>query len=324
MSNPYLHTEKQNLHEKVEELIKEQTSNWPLAKRNYSDLKKIESKSFGFQHCQIQVQFNPERIRSSAAKVDAKSISERPCFLCESNRPPEQNYIDLGDKYSIRINPFPIFEKHLTISLNQHVPQEIEPYFVDMLEISQLLPAFTIFYNGPKCGASAPDHFHFQAVGKNQLPVERELKNTTDIDDPTVINKDEITIQYKNSNYLRKVLVYKSSSKEKLKSYFKRTLSILKERDQDGEPMMNVLANFEENEWNLFLFPRDLQRPSQYFEKGEKQLVMSPASVEMGGLVILPREEDFEKITSNDLADIYKQVTINDLDFKKLIEKLKR
>ena len=324
MTKANSHTGNINLPEQVEELIREQTANWELAKQNYAGLEKVDSKAFQFPDFQIKVQFNPERIRSSAAKVDAKTISERPCFLCESNRPERQTSIDFEERYSIRINPYPIFNKHLTISLNQHVPQRIESYFPDMLDLSRHLPDFTLFYNGPKCGASAPDHFHFQAVEKNHLPVESEIFNLPGNFLNSLVEEDEITIQSIDRNYLRKVIVFTSGSKQKLESYFQKTLSILKERGQEGEPMMNVLANYNNRQWKVFLFPRDLQRPSHYFEKGEKQVVMSPASVEMGGLVILPRKEDFEKVSKEILADIYQQVTINDKDFETAVEKLKR
>lgn len=311
------------LSSQVDELIQQQVTGWDLALKNYSGLKTIRSKTLQFDGFQVKAQFNPERIRSSAAKTDAKSIQQRACFLCERNRPEEQKKLLFKNRYSILINPFPIFDKHLTIPLNEHQPQEIEPYFADMLHLSKQLPEFTIFYNGPQCGASAPDHFHFQAGSKNQMPVDAEIKMLKNQGGETLFQNDHTTISAIGNQYLRKLIGLQSNSETDLTSHFKQVLSFLNERGQAGEPMLNLLATFENGFWQLMLFSRDRQRPSQFFETGDRQLLISPASVEMGGLVILPREEDFEKITKSDLIDIYRQVTINDQDFEILKNKLR-
>ncbi len=164
-----------NLNEQSKALIRQQTNNWQLAANNYFALNKVETRTFDFGHFKILAQFNPERIRSSAAKTDDKSIAKRPCFLCIENLPPEQKGILFQNKYLILINPYPIFTEHLTISSLEHIPQQILPHFSDLLDLSKKLHGFTLFYNGPKCGASAPDHFHFQAGIKGIMPVEQEF-----------------------------------------------------------------------------------------------------------------------------------------------------
>jgi hypothetical protein len=307
----------------IQSLIQQQKLNWPLAQKNYAGLAEVESRTFIFDGFKVVAQFNPERIRSSAAKTDARSISERACFLCEENQPKEQKGIGFIGKYTILVNPFPIFPDHLTISLKQHLPQEIAAYFDDMLQLSKELPEFTIFYNGPKCGASAPDHFHFQAGNKNIMSIDSEI-------DLVSIKYGELLYRNKNTSifavgegYLRKLILLKSGSAEELASKFKHILSILNRRGQEGEPMLNVLCNYENGSWNVVVFPRDKQRPTQFFAEGEKQILMSPASVEMGGLVILPRKEDFDKITKEDLVDIFSQMTIHDEDFEQLKNKIK-
>ncbi|HNZ62580.1 MAG TPA: DUF4922 domain-containing protein, partial [Paludibacteraceae bacterium] len=155
-----------NLNLKVKNLFKEQVSEWDLAKKNYEDLKNVQIKSFSFGDFEIVVQFNPARIVSSGAKVDEKTIKERKCFLCKENLPPQQKGVDAGE-YSILVNPYPIFPEHFTIPRKEHIPQQIKPFFSDMLELAKSMDEFVVFYNGPKCGASAPDHLHFQAGTKN-------------------------------------------------------------------------------------------------------------------------------------------------------------
>ena len=294
-----------------------------MARQNYAGLKKVESKSFHFDGFQILAQFNPARIRSSGAKLDAKTISQRPCFLCAANLPPEQHGVDFQGKYTILINPYPIFRRHLTIPSSEHTPQQIENYFVDMLLLSRELPDFIVFYNGPQCGASAPDHIHFQAADKNEMPILKELKPITGRFGKPLFQNEKIKIQTVGDGYLRKFVVLSSDSESVLAYHFQILLVALKERGQKGEPMMNILANFSNGKWTVVVFPRDKQRPSQFFEEGEKQIMMSPASVEFAGVAVLPRKEDFEKLTAADLQDIFRQVTINNKDFEELKEKLK-
>lgn len=296
----------------VDQLIREQKTNWEVARANYSGLEKVESKSFQFDGFKIKVQFNPERIRSSGAKLDAQTISQRPCFLCEANRSEIQRGIDFHGKYSILVNPYPIFQKHLTIPLNEHTPQRIEKFFTDMLHLSKELPDFTIFYNGPKCGASAPDHFHFQAADKTGMPICEELDQIIVRFGETLFQDEETSIKTVGRGYLRKLIMLASSSEKNLADQFQIVLDTLKERGQEGEPMMNILTNYQDGEWQTIVFPRDRQRPSQFFEDGDKQIIMSPAAVEFGGVAILPRKEDFDKLTHEDLQDIFNQVTINE------------
>ncbi|MCK5371279.1 MAG: DUF4922 domain-containing protein, partial [Cyclobacteriaceae bacterium] len=152
-----------NISQQARQLIMDQQKDWELARKNYAGLKNVKVRTLPFDGFDMLVQFNPERIRSSAAKVDTKSIKERPCFLCRHNLPKKQVGLPVLDNYLILVNPFPIFPEHLTIPHLNHIDQRIEDKFVEMLEIAKALEDFTVFYNGPKCGASAPDHFHFQA-----------------------------------------------------------------------------------------------------------------------------------------------------------------
>lgn len=309
---------------RVDALLEQQKHGWPLAKTNFLGLQQVQSRTISFEGFKIQLQFNPERIRSSAAKTDARSIQQRACFLCANSRPAEQRGLPFGKDYTVLINPFPIFEKHLTIPLNRHLPQEIAPYFSDFLELSRQLPGYTVFYNGPKCGASAPDHFHFQAGNHQLMPINSEIEEVSNRWGEVLFQDEKTCLVAIGGNYLRKLLYFRSASKEALQVQMNRIRGFLDERGQDGEPMMNLLANYRENQWELILFPRDQQRPRQFFAEGAGQILMSPASVEMGGLVILPRKEDFEQLTADDLRDIYEQVSINDTDFEELKAKIKQ
>lgn len=309
--------------DKIKELINCQTSDWELARNNYSGLAKVEERTFQFDGFQIIAQFNPERIRSSAAKTDKATIAQRPCFLCNANRPHEQLGLDFLGKYEILINPFPIFQQHLTIVGYEHVPQQISGRIDDLLDLSMALPDFTVFYNGPKCGASAPDHFHFQAGQKNTMPADSDARNFLLKNGKQLFNTGKTTVNAAPQSYLRHLLLFNSTNRKELSHLIDQTLTLLPQQEDDTEPMLNILANFDRDGWHILLFPREKQRPEQYFHEGDAQILMSPASVEMGGLAILPRREDFDKITREDLADIFRQVSLNDDKFEELQEKIK-
>lgn len=309
-----------NISEEARKLIKDQQFEWELARKNYAGLSSVKTRKLAFDGFEMVVQFNPERIRSSAAKVDKKSIEARPCFLCEKNLPSEQRGIKVLDKYLVLVNPFPIFPEHLTIPQLQHIDQKIEGKFGDMLEISSMLEEFTVFYNGPKCGASAPDHFHFQAGIRRFMPIEFDYRKGLFFYDSWMKNDIEI-IQW--SDYLRTILTLSGRNKEALINEFESIFSLLRESQPDEiEPMLNILCSHYKGRWHVHIFPRKLHRPWQYFEEGEKQILLSPASVDMGGVLITPREEDFNKLTTQDAQDIFEQVCLDELAFNRIRMKL--
>ena len=303
-----------NLNDQANALIKHQQNNWDLARKNYQALTGVQTKKFNFGHFKIVVQHNPERIRSSAAKTDAKSIAGRPCFLCLGNLQADQKGISFQENYLILVNPFPIFPVHLTIPHRSHTPQRIQNFFPDMLKLSRDLPGFTLFYNGPKCGASAPDHFHFQAGNTGFLPIEEEFE-LLENQFADIIFRNSKTTVVAVENYLRRFVSLRSSDLEELTAVFNVIFELLPAKGEP-EPMLNILCNYQQNEWRVVIFPREKQRPSHFFETGEKQIVVSPASVELGGVLILPRNEDFRKITQNTLKKIYNEVTLSEYDFK--------
>ena len=310
-----------NLNEQAKSLVLQQKATWEIAEKNYAALNHVQTGTFDFGHFKIVTQFNPERIRSSAAKTDAKSISERPCFLCFDNLPPVQKGILFQNKYLILTNPYPIFPVHLTISKTTHTPQEILPHFSDLLALSRSLIDFTVFYNGPQCGASAPDHFHFQAVIKNSLPIENEFNVLEEKFSETLFQNERLKI-IAVENYLRRFIALVSDDKNEIREKFETICKSFETTNSD-EPMMNILCSFQDEKWRVIIFPREKQRPSHFFRNDEKQIVVSPAAVEMGGVMVLPGENDFSKITKREIEEIYEEVTINSETFNNLTLDLK-
>lgn len=311
-----------NLNKQAKTLVAQQKSTWEMAGKNYEALKRAQTKTFDFGHFRIVTQFNPERIRSSAAKTDAKSIAERPCFLCVDNLPTVQKGILFQNKFLILTNPFPIFPVHLTISKLEHSLQEITGNFSDLLELSMNLAEFTVFYNGPKCGASAPDHFHFQAIMTNALPIETEFATLGNQYAEILFQNEKIKI-LAVENYLRRFIAIVSNDKNEIEKRFKHICKNL-ETGSGEEPMMNILSSFQHDKWRVIIFPRDKQRPSHFFRTDEKQIMVSPAAVEMGGFLVLPGKEDFLKITKKEIEEIYGEVTVNQEDFKNLVTHLRK
>jgi len=272
--------------DKVNQLFNEQLSNWNLACENYKSLEQIKVKTLvATDGTEYKVQFNPARIVSSAAKVDAQSIRERKCFLCAENRPPEQKGISFNGCYTILVNPFPIFPRHLTIPATEHTPQLIASRFGDMLDLAQQLDDYIVFYNGPKCGASAPDHFHFQAGNKGFLPIE-------------------------NDRNRRNAICIESENKQEIRNRFRQIYDSLPLQADDAEPMMNILIWYENAQWIVCIFPRKKHRPACFSAESEANLLISPASVDLGGVFITPLEKDFEKITAEDITQILSEVLV--------------
>ena len=308
------------LNSKITELLHEQVSNWELARTNFAGLKTVRTKSFDFGDFEVKVQFNSARIVSSGAKVDAKTIAERKCFLCTENRPAEQNSVDAGD-YLVLVNPFPIFPEHFTIPRKEHVDQQIKPYFVDMLVLAEALDDYLIFYNGPRCGASAPDHMHFQAGTKDFLPLVNDYTRLKDTHAQLLVESENFQL-YNFNNYLRTVYCIESTDVESAKDAFEKLYTyftsppapLLEERGEievggEVEPMLNIVCTFEDGKWFTFVLPRKTFRPWQYSAEGEQQLLVSPATVEMCGIFITPIEAHFEKITKEDVESILKQAS---------------
>ena len=293
--------------EKVARLLSEQLSEWPLAQANYQALGAVCVKELHVGGIAYEVQYNPARIASSGAKTDAQSIQARKCFLCASNRPAEQRGIPFKEHYEVLVNPYPIFPKHLTIPDATHTEQGIEGRIHDMLELAQALPDFTIFYNGPRCGASAPDHMHFQAGSRGFMPIETDWKERKG---EKVVQQGNATL-WRMDDAPRNTLVIESTCIDDAERLFNAIYQNLPTPPSGEEPMMNLLAMYDEGKWILFILLRRKHRPSCYTAQGNERLLCSPASVDLGGVLILPIAEDFEKITDEMAENIVSEVCLS-------------
>lgn len=303
----------------ISEFFDQQLQVWDTARNNFEALKNVKVKEFDVAGTTIKVQFNPARIVSSAAKVDAKSLKERKCFLCAANRPAVQEGIAWGGNYTILINPFPIFPRHLTIPCNDHVDQRIKGRVPDMMRLARDLEGYTLFYNGPKCGASAPDHMHFQAGNRGFMPMESQV-DSAQRDTIVKGGSVELAIMKGMSHPCFRI---RTSAVDKGAAMFDLVYDALDIPEGEPEPMLNVLCWYDEGLWTLLVFPRKKHRPSCYSAEGDANILISPASVDMGGVFITPLEKDFDKITAADIKQIFDECCLSEDELQKIASKLK-
>ncbi len=256
----------------------------------------VLTKTFVVDGYKVVTQHNPARAVSSGAKLDKATIAKRKCFLCKENRPVDQPSVIYNENFEILKNPFPILKKHLTIPLMRHERQEILPHFATMLDLSKDLPDFDLLYNGPKCGASAPDHMHFQAVQTGLMPLDEKSLSEFDIVDGEI------------RNFGRKCLVFVGSDKEAIYKQYRELYNKLEIKEDEWEPRMNIVAHYipSANIWNVWVFPRDKHRPS-YYEQGR---MISPGVIDMAGILVFPKPDDFEDVDESMIRQIYKEVSL--------------
>lgn len=266
--------------EDADRLFTDQLKQWEDARLRYQQLAEVQTRKLEKDGKIVTLQFNPTRIVSTGAKIDAKTIKHRACFLCDMNRPEEQMGLALSDRFQLLVNPFPILKRHFTIPMRQHAPQQILPHFKEMMEFADRLNGMFIFYNGPLCGASAPDHMHFQAGPRDAFEM----------------NFHSLHHELRGSNI------------EKMEEKFRQIYDSLPIPDGQTEPMMNVIAWKEGEEFVCIVIPRSKHRPDCYNAEGEEKLLVSPGALDMAGLIITPREEDFHKIHAELAINIIKEV----------------
>ncbi len=305
----------------VYDLINRQLAVWQQASDNFAALANVGVKEVTVGGFPVKIQFNPARIVSSAAKVDPKTIKERKCFLCAANRPEIQEGLPFKGKkqeYTVLINPFPIFPKHLTVPDTNHVNQTIEgeyERFEDMLSLAETLDDFLFFYNGPKCGASAPDHMHFQGGNKGFLPVEY---NYGKLEKTLLVDAEGVKV-FSVENYMRGIMAIEATDKLAAVAQFRRLYSLLEVKEGEWEPMLNLLAwTVKEGDavkYVALVYLREKHRPSHYFAEGDANILLSPASVDMGGVFITPLEKDFNKVSEKELTEIADELQISSEQF---------
>ena len=298
-----------------------QLSLWDDVRQRYRDLERVETVKLPTDALVLQAQWNPARIGSTGAKIDAKSISERPCFLCAKNRPAQQIHRVLDDKYELLVNPFPILPFHFTIPTLKHQPQRVLPMIGELLRLAVKNPDLTILYNGPQCGASAPDHAHLQAVSSGLLPLQqswpRLSRNLVQ-----VLSDDDDQGIWQVADYPAAAFVVRAHHTDEGERLFRRLYDALPQPTDGSEPMMNVIAWSSGDTLLCVVLPRRKHRPSCYTAEGDAQYIISPGAVDMGGLIITPREQDFRRLTPELIVSIYRELSISDAQVSEIRERL--
>jgi len=312
----------------IRDFIEDQLCRWTLAGNNFRALDGVVIKEMNVGGLLCRIQFNPARIVSSAAKTDKRSLSERPCFLCPVNRPPEQSFLPFkgmsGNPYHILVNPFPIFPDHLVVAYDGHSPQQISGRYTDILDLAYSFQDFLFFYNGPHCGASAPDHHHFQAAGKGRLPLENDINLMLDKGELSLIAETKTASLYKYDKFTRGIFVIKTSDTRSSERMFKRLTDCCPMREGDAEARMNLICYWRNNEYISIVIFRNSHRSHHYLSDGPDHLTMSPGCVDMAGLLIAPIKAEFEKIDSRLLGEVLDEVSISSEDESMIIRRLTR
>ena len=303
----------------ISRFFNRQLEMWEDARHRFRDLKHVEVRQLSDQ---LKVQFNPARIVSTGAKIDKHTLGERPCFLCERNRPKEQMTKQIDDHFQLLVNPFPILPVHFTIPATKHQPQSIYRHYGEMHRLLSLHSELMVFYNGPKCGASAPDHLHFQAGTSGVLPLQtnwqRLSRNLTDV--ISLTDEEKISVL---SDFLVPAFVIISKSEDSDEELFHRLYRSMPMRGDESEPMMNIIAWRKGDEFISVVIPREKHRPDAYFAEGEAQMMVSPGALDMAGLIITPREEDFSKINLDKATALLRECGISAEKTEAIVSNLK-
>ena len=308
-------------------LIEHQRRHWPLLAEGYAAFEKIESKRVRVEESEVVIQYNPRRIRSTAAAVDKQSVSGRVCFLCPENLPAEEKGIAYGDDLIALCNPFPILDRHLSIVHRKHVEQKIEGNVETLLDLAHDFGReFFALYNGPQSGASAPDHLHFQVCSRALLPIEEHL-----FDDEQQLSEDcgycEETAR--NSFELftlggcgRSVVVFRGGDRSEIAPWIYEVLRELGQTTDGAEPLVNIVCVYDSKLWTVYLFPRAKHRPAAFFAQGDERLTVSPGAIDMAGVVVVPERAHFDKIGSEQITRIFAEVSLNREILNDLIDEI--
>jgi hypothetical protein len=306
-------------------LIEEQRATWPLLAEGVAALAAIETRRVRVAESEVVIQHNPKRIRSTAAAVDKASVEKRPCFLCAANFPAEEQGIAYGEELGLFCNPFPVLNRHLTIVHRRHIPQTIHGNFEILLRLAaDLAPDYFVLYNGPQCGASAPDHLHFQACSRELLPIAQELRAEI-VADPAhcdvceTMPRDQFEL-FTLEGCGRSVVVFRGSNLDEIARWFYRVIAELPVPDGHIEPMMNIVCTYERDTFTVFLFSRAKHRPASFFAEGEAQLIVSPGAIDMAGVIVTPRQEDFARLDGPTVEAIFNEVSFSQEQVNEILE----
>lgn len=321
------------LPEALQGLWEAQIEQWPMLAEGLAALRSARTRAFQVGASRFEAQCNTTRIRSAAAKVDAASLAARPCFLCEDKRPVEQRALPYHQKWVLLCNPAPIFDPHFTVASIAHAPQRVEPSIRPMLDLADDLGVdFTVFYNGPGSGASAPDHLHLQVTPFGATPFEAELAGILATVDETEkpqgawiewMDRDDVAVGTTRGGR-RPAVVLMGTDREALAGQIERVIGVLREvAPAEPEPRLNLFATHRDERWIAWLFPRMAHRPSIYGEGPEAYLI-SPGAIDMGGVLIVPRSEDFERLSADVIQTILDDVLLGPDAFEDVRKRLRQ
>lgn len=324
---------------RIHKFVGDQLSRWPLACNNFRALKDVRVRELEVGGLTVKLQFNPARMVSSAAKLTKEDIARRKCFLCRENRPPEQIMLKFegrkGKGYDVLVNPYPIFPDHLVIAKSKHTDQSIWHRYIDMLDLARKYPGCAFFYNGPKSGASAPDHHHFQGAPKGLMPLENDVNRLLDVLDPDPGQRPQDgTLRYLTSNqdahiyhyqkFTTGVFVLRSETSKSAAKLFYRLLDCADTPEGEKEPLINLFSWWSGSEFRTIVIFRRSHRSHHYFSEGPDHLTMSPGCADMAGVFIVPVEKEYEALTSEWLSDMVREVSVPQEEQQRIIDRLTR
>ena len=300
----------------LQRFFNRQLERWDAVRKRYAELANVKVKELD----ELKVQYNPARIVSTGANIDQAALKMRRCFLCKENRPEEQFSkqikIDKDTTYELLVNPFPILPEHFTIPLTEHEPQSIYRHFGSIRQLLRRYSRIMVFYNGPLCGASAPDHMHFQAGTSGIVPIQtawKRLKNTMQV----VLDNDDGEKLALLTDYVCPVFAIITTNAKTEEAYFQRLYRAMD--NGKGEPMMNIVAWKQDSDYITLVFPRSKHRPAAY-----PNPMVSPGALDMSGLIITPKEEDFNAMTAEQAMSILQEVSISMQVAEDIAERIKK
>lgn len=312
---------------RIDALFHQQTKDWRLLRENIRNRSLAETRTFLLGDFPVAAQCNPDRLASTTAGTEKDREQNRSCKLCVENLFEEQERLACGDGLFVLCNPYPVLERHLSIVSRTHSKQAIRGRLPGILDLAKdLSPDYFVFYNGPKCGASVPEHFHLQACSREHLPLNTHLKsienNAARLKHKQYIVLDEDIEVFAMREYHVALLVYRAASRTALTASVNETLANMAALTRTSEePLINLLVMFEDPKWTVCLFPRQTHRPTSYFDR---TFIVSPACLDLAGWLVVPIKEHFDRISPQQVAEVYAEVTLEAEGFSRLIDSIAR
>jgi hypothetical protein len=321
LSNEFDHS----LAARARALIEHQRAHWPLLREGYDAFARVETKRIDAGESFVIVQHNPRRVASTAAAVDKASVEARGCFLCPSSLPADEKGISYG-QVVLLCNPFPVLEGHLSIVHRDHIEQKIEGHVELLLALAaDLSPDYFVLYNGPACGASAPDHLHFQACRRSLLPIETTIRAGEPQTEALCAACEESARQtfevFTVSDFGRSVIVFRGADPRELAQWAYTALGQLPLPPASAEPLVNLICTHDRGQWTVYLFPRKRHRPACFYAEGDGQLLVSPGAIDMAGVIVAPERRHFEKIGREQVEQVFSEVSLSEQEVNEVTER---